>query len=113
MATNMAYDDRTYTSISVHAWYQGTTAVTKCIIQGPTAAITLTTSASTNWTTSSVNFTGLAPGQTYGFKAYFYTSSNTLVAETETFYFTTLAYSSTTVNINTIGGGVGETPTTE
>lgn len=103
----MAYDARTYTSISVHAWYQGTTAVTKCIIQGPTAAVTLTTSASTNWTTSSVNFTGLAPGQTYPFKAYFYTSSDTLVESSDTFYFTTLAYSGTTTTINTTA--IGET----
>ena len=107
MATNMAYDARTYTSISVHAWYQGTTAVTKCIIQGPTAAVTLTTSASTNWTTPSANFTGLAPGQSYSFKAYFYTSSNTLVASSDTFYFTTLAYSGTTTTINTTA--IGET----
>jgi hypothetical protein len=108
MATNMAYDARTYTSISVHAWYQGTTAVTKCIIQGPTAAVTLTTTPKTNWTTDPpVNFTGLAPGQSYSFKAYFYTSTDTLVEETSTFYFTTLEYSSTTVNINTTA--IGET----
>lgn len=100
MATNMATDDIGYTYITLHAWYGGSTSVTKCIIQGPTNVFTFETTPKTNWTTDPpVTFTNLQPGTSYNFTVYFYSASNTLV-EYKTYSFSTSSYTED-ININT------------
>lgn len=92
MATNMALDSVTTTSITVHGWYGGTTPVYygKMYCNGSLFANNYSAAGSTNWTLPSVAKLNLEPDTQYGFTCVFYAANNTTVIESSsTFYWKT------------------------
>lgn len=88
METNIAERSSTTTSITVRAWYTGTTRAYKCTFfcEGKEFATDSIDGGSTNWTTKDVTKTGLEPGTRYTFYAMFIDSNGNAVAYTSNLY---------------------------
>jgi hypothetical protein len=75
-SSNIAFDSSTSNSISVHAWYGGSTPAHTCKIFCDSSNKQFNTQSyyggSTNWTTSVATKTNLSPGTNHTFTAVFY-----------------------------------------